>query len=198
MATQSTLDQLFANIDSMIATHVAAIEDHNAQIEALKSARKVLTDNATPAAPKSTRRTRRTAKSTEDEPVKMVTDKQLLWLERKGYDGDSPEELTREEASEILDDLFNGGPVVGLDDDNDVEVEETPRRKRTAKAARTRTKRTVKSNGKSNGSDPKMTRKESILALHEEGLKPKAIAEALDANVSYVYLILRQEREAAK
>jgi hypothetical protein len=192
----STLDTLFEQIDAMIATHVAAIEDHNAQIEALKVARKALQDT-TPEAPKSTRRTRRNKSSEEDEPIKMVTEKQLLWLERKGYDGENPEELTREEASKILDELFNG-----IDDEPEV-VEETPRAKRTAKASRTRTKRTNVKNGNGNGnsksknSEPK-TRKDAILALHSEGLKPREIADELEANVSYVYLILRQQREASQ
>jgi hypothetical protein len=187
MATTSNFDELFANIDAMIAVHEAAIEDHNAQIEALKSARKVLTDNAAPAAVKSTRRRRTVVE--DDEPIKMVTEKQLLWLERKGWDGDNPEELTREEASAILDELFNG-------EADEAEVDETPRQKRTAKTARTRTKRT---NGNGNGkSDKSMTRKDAILKLHKAGKKPREIADALDANVSYVYLILRQDREAAK
>lgn len=198
MATTSTYDELFTQIDGMIATHVAAIEEHNAQIEALKIARKALQDTTpAPAAPKSNRRARRN-KSTEDEPIKMVTEKQLLWLERKGYDGDNPEDLTREEASAILDELFNGSPEA---DEPEVEVEETPRAKRTAKASRTRTKRTNVKNGNGNGnkkdSEPQ-TRKDAILALHSEGLKPREIADELEANVSYVYLILRQQREAAK
>lgn len=196
MAT-STLDELLGNIDALVATHVAAIEDHQSQIDALQSARKAITDNAAPA----TKPSRRRRKSSEDEPIKMVTEKQLLWLERKGYDGDNPEELTREEASAILDDLFNGGPVVGLDtEDDEVEVEEeTPRQKRTRRTSRNRTKSNGdKAKAKSNGSDKATTRKDAIIALHEEGLKPKDIAAELDANVSYVYLVLREMREAAK
>lgn len=196
MNAKSTLDELFANIDAMIEVHVAAVEDHQAQLAALQSARKVLADNAAPEEVKPARRRR---KSTEDdEPIKMVTAKQLLWLERKGYDGDSPaEDLTREEASQILDELFNNANEA----DEAEEVVETPRQKRTARTKRTA--KTTNGNGKTkaNGkSDSKATttRKDAILALHGEGLKPREIAEELDANVSYVYLILRQAREASK
>lgn len=191
MNAKSTLDELFANIDAMIEVHVAAIEDHQAQLAALQSARKVLADNAAPEEVKPARRRR---KSTEDdEPIKMVTEKQLLWLERKGWDGDNPEELTREEASQILDELFNNA-----NEADEAEADETPRQKRTAKATRTRTKRT-NGNGNGNGkSDKSLTRKDAILKLHKAGKKPREIAEALEANISYVYLILRQDREAAK
>lgn len=193
MNAKSTLDELFANIDAMIEVHVAAIEDHQAQLAALQSARKVLADNAAPEEVKPARRRR---KSTEDdEPIKMVTEKQLLWLERKGWDGDNPEELTREEASQILDELFNNA-----NEADEAEADETPRQKRTAKATRTRTKRTNgNGNGNGNGkSDKSLTRKDAILKLHKAGKKPREIAEALEANISYVYLILRQDREAAK
>jgi hypothetical protein len=193
MATTSNFDELFANIDAMIEVHVAAIVDHTAQIDALKSARKVLADNAaTPAEVKPTRR-RRKSTTEDDEPIKMVTEKQLLWLERKGWDGDNPEELTREEASQILDELFNNA-----NEADEAEADETPRQRRTAKATRTRTKRT-NGNGNGNGkSDKSLTRKDAILKLHKAGKKPREIAEALEANISYVYLILRQDREAAK
>lgn len=195
----SSFDQLFEQIDSMIATHVAAIEDHNAQIEALKTARKALQTEAAKTSPaEKPARRRRTVKVEDDEPViKMVTEKQLLWLERKGYDGENPEELTREEASAILDDLFNGNV------EDDAEVEETPRQKRTAKATRTKRSNGNGGNGKSvkttNGSsNDKETRKAAILRLHKDGLKPREIADELEANVSYVYLILREQRTAGK
>lgn len=68
-----------------------------------------------------------------------------------------------------------------------VKVESEPSTKRRSKVSERRNSRQ-----KSNGQEYK---KDEILTLYEQGMKPKEIAEELDSHVGYVYLVLRQNKQ---
>lgn len=193
------------SFDTSISKIDERITELKQELSSLMKAREVLVglNGGEPTAEKPTsKRTRKqqTTKSTNGNGDLKPTDKQLYWLDRKGYEGDT-DKLTRKEASDILDSLFHN------DEEKKEAVEEEKSRPRRSKKAAEKSSGSVKRTTKvtrSRAPEPDDTDDEdetlahAIRVLTEEDFTPKEIVEETGADINYVYRVRTEMRKTAK